>query len=118
MRKSSKVIKLLLVGAAFGTSIMGQAQNVGEYSPTNKRLHLRGDTSDKYTKVRPHHGGGLFYYRFYPMGSYYNGMYHHTGYSSSSVSSSSYAHPSNAYSNRGTSTRGGFGRSSGFRVGG
>lgn len=116
MSKSSKVVKLVLVASLFGTYNSSLAQNNGNYNGSNpkKRLHLRGDSTDKYTKVNSRNGR-FYYYHFFPMGTYMNNHYMHTGYSSSAVSSSSYAHPRNAYSPR--STRGGFGRSSGFRVG-
>ena len=100
--KKSKIIKLVLVaGLAVSCS------HKDDYD-TQSRLHIRGDSTSRYTQT-PYYGYGGGYYHFIPFGMYsYGRGYTHGGYESNSFSSRA-ASPS--------VSRGGFG-SSGIHVGG
>lgn len=99
--KKSKLINLVLVA---GMAASCTPKNDYE---TQSRLHIRGDSTSRYTDAHSYGYGG--YYHFIPYGMYsYGRGYSHGGYESS------------AFSSRAASSgvsRGGFG-SSGIHVGG
>ena len=117
--KKSKIIKLLLL-----TSLLSACdKEKKKVSAEQDRLHLRSDTTARYTTVHhSHYGGGFlpYYYVFRPFGYYSYGNYHRGGYHSSYVHPSSNNRHANSSSHSrtyaskssGSVSRGGFGGSS------
>lgn len=98
--KKSKCIQLVLI-----TGLLAACSSPRSEQPLgNQRLHMRTDTSGRYTRAH----GGMGYYAFLPFGIYAASGYQRSGYYNNSLHSSSSA--------KGPVSRGGFGRS-GFHVG-
>lgn len=101
--KKSKTVELALVTSLIVACNVSNAQTTEQ----KERLHLRGDTTEKYTRVNHYYGGGVpYFYYFHPNGVYNNSGYHKTSYSSKSISHSSRSHSGHV-------SRGGFGGSHG-----
>ncbi len=87
--KKSKIIKLIFVAG-----LVSACSNPKE---PESRMHIRGDSTSKYTRTH----GGFGYYHFIPYGFMMMGMnrYRHAGYESNQFSKNASPHVS----------RGGFG---------